>query len=97
MGESGGFQPGDRHFPQFSSDKCRVVDPARQHKLALIYRVRREKKMDQQRDNLLKRAVVEGYNPKVEELRRTEYPQLQGDTPYLIGRFHDIDFAPAQA
>lgn len=52
--------------------------------------------MDQQRDIWLKRAVVEGYNPKVEELRRTEYPQLQGDTPYLIGRFHDIDFAPAQ-
>lgn len=42
--------------------------------------------MDPQKDDLLERVVAEGYNPKVEELRRTEYPQLQGNGVMLPHR-----------
>lgn len=34
--------------------------------------------MDPRRDNLLERVILEGYNSNMEELRKTEYPQLKG-------------------
>lgn len=35
--------------------------------------------MDPSRDSILQGAVSLGYNPHVEELRATEYPQLKGN------------------